>query len=187
MVANLHLLDMEIYKIRRSLLPLVLDWVRHVFRKDKQTSSQKEHIKKAIHIESLRIQSASQMVIGGVYIHLLRKVFRFHYHSQKVIGSLGSIQNKHLVFLLYLSWRAGISIFTAILWRLIIKPRRINSGSVENTMPWSSVVRVGSFTDPSSVRSWKLVGNLNIIWIVEFWNWIKRSYTTTARSQPQCS
>ena len=28
------------------------------------------------------------MVIG-VYNHLLRKVFRFHYHSQKVIGSLG--------------------------------------------------------------------------------------------------
>ena len=37
---------------------------------------------------SLRIQSPSQMVIG-VYNHLLRKVFRFHYHSQKVIGSLG--------------------------------------------------------------------------------------------------
>ena len=28
------------------------------------------------------------MVIG-VYSHLLSKVFRFHYHSQKVIGSLG--------------------------------------------------------------------------------------------------
>ena len=27
----------------------------------------------------------------GVYNHLLRKVFRFHYHSQKVIGSLGYI------------------------------------------------------------------------------------------------
>ena len=26
----------------------------------------------------------------GVYNHLLSKVFRFHYHSQKVIGSLGS-------------------------------------------------------------------------------------------------
>ena len=37
---------------------------------------------------SLRIQSPFQMVIG-VYNHLLRKVFRFHYHSQKVIGSLG--------------------------------------------------------------------------------------------------
>ena len=37
---------------------------------------------------SLRIQSASQMMIG-VYNHLLSKVFRFHYHSQKVIGSLG--------------------------------------------------------------------------------------------------
>ena len=37
---------------------------------------------------SLRIQSPSQMV-SGVYNHLLRKVFRFHYHSQKVIGSLG--------------------------------------------------------------------------------------------------
>ena len=27
----------------------------------------------------------------GVYNHLLRKVFRFHYHSQKVIGSLGKV------------------------------------------------------------------------------------------------
>ncbi len=27
----------------------------------------------------------------GVYNHLLSKVFRFHYHSQKVIGSLGHI------------------------------------------------------------------------------------------------
>ena len=36
----------------------------------------------------LRIQPPCQMMIG-VYNHLLRKVFRFHYHSQKVIGSLG--------------------------------------------------------------------------------------------------
>ena len=34
---------------------------------------------------SLRIQSPCQMMIG-VYNHLLSKVFRFHYHSQKVIG-----------------------------------------------------------------------------------------------------
>ena len=34
------------------------------------------------------IQSPCQRMIG-VYNHLLRKVFRFHYHSQKVIGSLG--------------------------------------------------------------------------------------------------
>ena len=39
-------------------------------------------------LETLRIQSPSQMMIG-VYNHLLSKVFRFHYHSQKVIGSLG--------------------------------------------------------------------------------------------------
>ena len=37
---------------------------------------------------SLGIQSPCQMMIG-VYSHLLRKVFRFQYHSQKVIGSLG--------------------------------------------------------------------------------------------------
>ena len=37
---------------------------------------------------SLGIQSPCQMMIG-VYSDLLRKVFRFHYHSQKVIGSLG--------------------------------------------------------------------------------------------------
>ena len=39
---------------------------------------------------SLGIQSPCQMMIG-VYNHLLSKVFRFHYHSQKVIGSLGYI------------------------------------------------------------------------------------------------
>ena len=32
--------------------------------------------------------SPCQMMIG-VYNHLVRKGFRFHYHSQKVIGSLG--------------------------------------------------------------------------------------------------
>ena len=30
-----------------------------------------------------------QMMIG-MYNHFLSKVFRFHYHSQKVIGSLGN-------------------------------------------------------------------------------------------------
>jgi len=39
---------------------------------------------------ALRIQSPCQMMIG-VYNHLLSKVFRFHCHSQKVIGSLGTI------------------------------------------------------------------------------------------------
>ena len=39
-------------------------------------------------MKTLGIQSPCQMMIG-VYNHLLSKVFRFHYHSQKVIGSLG--------------------------------------------------------------------------------------------------
>ena len=47
-------------------------------------------LKRCLEIQPLRIQSPSQMMIG-VYNHLLRKVFRFHYHSQKVIGSLGNI------------------------------------------------------------------------------------------------
>ena len=46
---------------------------------------------------SLRIQSPSQMMIG-VYNHLLRKVFKFHYRSQKVIGSLGIITVDTLIF-----------------------------------------------------------------------------------------
>ena len=37
---------------------------------------------------ALGIQSYSQMMIG-VSNHLLSIVFRFHYHSQKVIGCLG--------------------------------------------------------------------------------------------------
>ena len=38
---------------------------------------------------TLGIQSPCQRMIG-VHNHLLSKVFRFHYHSQKVIGSLGA-------------------------------------------------------------------------------------------------
>ena len=38
---------------------------------------------------ALGIQSPCQMMIG-VYNHLLSKVFRFHYHSQELIGSLGA-------------------------------------------------------------------------------------------------
>ena len=38
--------------------------------------------------QTLGIQSPCQMMIG-VYNHLLRKVFRSYYHSQKMIGSLG--------------------------------------------------------------------------------------------------
>jgi len=48
-------------------------------------------------IPSLGIQSPCQMMIR-VYNHLLRKVFSFHYHSQKVIGSLGH----------YTGWLIGI-------------------------------------------------------------------------------
>ena len=43
---------------------------------------------------TLGIESPCQMMIG-VYNHLLRKVFRFHYHSQKVIGSLGIGDSVH--------------------------------------------------------------------------------------------
>ena len=38
-------------------------------------------------------KSNIQEVILGVYNHLLRKVFRFHCHSQKVIGSLGLLRS----------------------------------------------------------------------------------------------
>ena len=40
------------------------------------------------HPYTLGIQFPCQRMIG-VYNHFLRKVFRFHYHSQKVTGSLG--------------------------------------------------------------------------------------------------
>ena len=43
---------------------------------------------------SLGIQPYSQMMIG-VSNHLLTIVFRFHYHSQEVIGSLGCIYYLH--------------------------------------------------------------------------------------------
>ena len=50
---------------------------------------------------SLRIQSPCQMMIG-VYNHLLSKVFRFHYHSQKVIGSLGYVQINYMLLVLWI-------------------------------------------------------------------------------------
>ena len=40
-------------------------------------------------LNTLGIQSYSQLMIG-VSNHLLSIVFRFHYHSQEVIGSLGT-------------------------------------------------------------------------------------------------
>ena len=46
------------------------------------------HTNTRLQTHSLGIQSPCQMMIG-MYNHLLRKVFRFHYHSQKVIGFLG--------------------------------------------------------------------------------------------------
>ena len=49
--------------------------------------SKTDHIILCIYV-SLGIQSYSQMMIG-VSNHLLTIVFRFHYHSQEVIGSLG--------------------------------------------------------------------------------------------------
>ena len=49
-------------------------------------------------ISSLRIQSPCQMMIG-VYNHLLSKVFRFHCHSQKVIGSLGYVVGERWISL----------------------------------------------------------------------------------------
>ena len=45
-----------------------------------------------IYIYTLGIQSPCQRMTG-VYDHLLSKEFRFHYHSQKVIGSLGISQS----------------------------------------------------------------------------------------------
>ena len=47
-------------------------------------------ISKIIKLPSLGIQSPCQMMIR-VYNHLLSIVFRFHYRSQKVIGSLGHV------------------------------------------------------------------------------------------------
>ena len=44
---------------------------------------------------TLGIQSPCQMMIG-VYNHLLRKVFRFHYHSEKVFGSIGLVMTHDL-------------------------------------------------------------------------------------------
>ena len=47
--------------------------------------------KQSYNTKSLGIQSYCQLMIG-VSNHLLSTVFRFHYHSQKVIGFLGNIK-----------------------------------------------------------------------------------------------
>ena len=60
-------------------------------------------------IKNPRIQSPCQMMIG-VHNHLLSKVFRFHYHSQQVIGSLGKTtwsQNNSVLSWTYSSFSPG--------------------------------------------------------------------------------
>ena len=46
-------------------------------------------------LRTLRIQSPDKRTIE-VYNHLLSKVFRFYYHSQKVIGSIGEVSVKFI-------------------------------------------------------------------------------------------
>ena len=77
---------------------------------------------------SLRIQSPCQMMIG-VYNHILRKVFWFHYHSQKVIGSLGfDFETKHPPF--------GVNVFNFFRFFHVDVP--LSSPSRRRFLTWGS-------------------------------------------------
>ena len=92
---------------------------------------------------SLGIQSPCQMMIG-VYNHLLSKVFRFHYHSQKVIGSLGILR----LFLIWVVATQILFIFTPkigedepILTIMFFK----GVGEKPPTSCWRTYILLGSF------------------------------------------
>ena len=96
---------------------------------------------------SLGIQSPCQMMIG-VYNHLLIKVFRLHFHSQKVIGSLGRGIPGFLftgplkasatsLSLLSLPWAFTCSSWTlAEPWTLEIFSRAPYEGTIKGVVFW---------------------------------------------------
>ena len=80
-------------------------WVGENHQERKQTKFGKEWIHQIlgyIDIDELENKipkdpgSPCQMMIG-LYNHLLSKVFRFHYHSQKVSGSLGNVATTAII------------------------------------------------------------------------------------------
>ena len=78
---------------------------------------------------TLGIQSSCQRMIG-VSNHLVSKVSRFHYHSQRVIGSLGIFKRSHLFQTIILSIQPlvfRVCIFSLLFWRYI--------SSLECTLP----------------------------------------------------
>ncbi len=64
------------------------------------------------HHQTLGIQSPCQRMIG-VYNHILRKVFRFHHHYKKVIGSLGKYYPCHKKICPGLPWSLGSQLFAS--------------------------------------------------------------------------
>ena len=67
--------------------PVVFEMGKPVNLRSKTLAVETSWTMEKILLNSRDPGSPCQMMIG-VYHHLLRKVFRFHYHSQKVIGSL---------------------------------------------------------------------------------------------------
>ena len=77
--------------------PFTLKWLVH--RSCQETCPGNETVKRSMekfsilyypNNQALGIQSYSQLMIG-MSNHILSRVFGFHYHSQKVIGSLGKV------------------------------------------------------------------------------------------------
>ena len=87
------------------------------------------------------LPSPCQMMIG-VYNHLLSKVFRFLYHSQKVIGSLGF----ELVSYFYVNDEKNGRWTWSIMTKISIKPLR-----------WSPTKKVGFMEESCKNTSLNLV------------------------------
>ena len=74
---------------QQKLLPPFFEKDRYRYKWSFCVISKNNHILPKKH--ALGIQSPYQRILG-VSNHLLRKVFRFHYYSQKVIGSLRMVK-----------------------------------------------------------------------------------------------
>ena len=97
---------------------------------DEEPRSQEATFETRVTCNSLGIQSPCQSMIG-VSNHLLSIVFRFHYHSQKVIGSLGIITD-WLIGDPYNGWLQSSHHWVVQSWPVVVKlhlgcPRKLGS------------------------------------------------------------
>ena len=140
------------------------------------------------HYHTLGIQSYPQLMIG-VSNHLLSIVFRFHYHSQKVIGSLGiwKVHPGRLTWNLWIHpWKRKI-IFQIIIFRFYVNLpgcKRLDA-SINSSIQQHQFV----FPRLKKSRTWKAHRTGETLWHVfpakeTTWQWAKK--TENVVSEKSC-